>query len=57
MDAPDSFEGITLRLRQSADSVADSIVDEIIATIPSYAVVARAALRRSLLTQDRKSVV
>jgi hypothetical protein len=49
MDAPGSFEGITLRLRQSADSVADSIVDEIVATIPSYAAITRASLRRSLL--------
>jgi hypothetical protein len=50
VNGPVSFEGITLRLRQNADSVADSIVDEIFATIPSYADVTRAVLHRSLLT-------
>ena len=49
VDGANSVEGVALGLRHSADSVADSIVDEIVATIPSYAVVARSSLRRSLL--------
>jgi hypothetical protein len=40
---------LSLRFGHSADSVADSIVDEIVATIPSYATVTQAGLRRPLL--------
>jgi hypothetical protein len=50
VDGAGSFDGIAQRLRQSADSVADTIVDEIVATIPSYAAVTRSSLRRSLHT-------
>jgi hypothetical protein len=44
-----AFDEVARRLRDSADDLATSIVGEIVATVPTYAAVTQASLRRSLL--------
>lgn len=44
-----AFDDVARRLREHADRLADEAIDEIVENVPTYAVVTRDSLRRSLL--------
>jgi hypothetical protein len=47
--APGAFDGVASRLRERAEGLAEEIIEEIRARVPSYESVPRASLRHSLL--------